>query len=214
MRVRFIENPLCNGQTWMTGLEEGTDPPDLFPIGPFLGDLLRQVGETDQIFLGGISQEGKRTYCKFFYGVSFGSLVEIHSVPHQSRLRRKSLQTSHVSVTGLKWLELLPSIFCRLIGTDNTPNPFLQTLMKLPGHPVRTGTFRSSIHHRKKLLRDTAASARWSPTGKARGPSMFFGEIRRSIPSYAQGFGGLSSSHSSTAIGRGLLRRRIKRRKK
>jgi len=38
---------------------------------------------------------------------------------------------------------------------------------------------------------------------------MFFGEIRRSIPSYAQGFGGLSSSHSSTAIGRGLLRRRI-----
>jgi hypothetical protein len=39
---------------------------------------------------------------------------------------------------------------------------------------------------------------------------MFFGEIRRSIPSYAQGFGGLSSSHSSTAIGRGLLRRRIK----
>src|SRR4030043_876049 len=142
MRVRFIENPLCNGQTWMTGLEEGTDPPDLFPIGPFLGDLLRQVGETDQIFLGGISQEGKRTYCKFFYGVSFGSLVEIHSVPHQSRPRRKSLQTSHVSVTGLKWLELLPSIFCRLIGTDNTPNPFLQTLMKLPGHPVRTGQAR------------------------------------------------------------------------
>ena len=129
-------------------------------------------------------------------------------------------QTSHVSVTGLKWLELLPSIFCRLIGTDNTPNPFLQTLMKLPGHPVRTGQARrgfpgtqwrtecepmkfhfycapltpptclpqagkaglaghlpvrssnpeateegrlskfsqSSIHHRKKLLRDTAAS--------------------------------------------------------
>jgi hypothetical protein len=52
------------------------------------------------------------------------------------------LQTSHVSVTGLKWLELLPSIFCRLIGTDNTPNPFLQTLMKLPGHPVRTGQAR------------------------------------------------------------------------
>jgi hypothetical protein len=51
----------------------------------------------------------------------------------------------------------------------------------------------------------------WSPTGKARGTSMFFGGIRRSIPSYAQGFGGLSSSHSSTAIGRGLLRRRIKR---
>src|SRR4030042_5401204 len=63
----------------------------------------------------------------------------------------------------------------------------------------------------------------WSPTGKARGTSMFFGGIRRSIPSYAQGFGGLSSLHSSTAIGRactpklvtarrrGLLRRRIKR---
>ena len=50
----------------------------------------------------------------------------------------------------------------------------------------------------------------WSPTGKTRGTSMFFGGIRRSIPSYAQGFGGLSSSHSSTAIGRGLLRRRIK----
>jgi hypothetical protein len=50
----------------------------------------------------------------------------------------------------------------------------------------------------------------WSPMGKARGTSMFFGGIRRSIPSYAQGFGGLSSSHSSTAIGRGLLRRRIK----
>ena len=49
----------------------------------------------------------------------------------------------------------------------------------------------------------------WSPTGKARGTSMFFGGIRRSIPSYAQGFGGLSSSHSSTAIGRDLLRRRI-----
>ena len=29
------------------------------------------------------------------------------------------------------------------------------------------------------------------------------------LPSYAQGFGGLSASHSSTAIGRGLLRRRI-----
>jgi len=40
---------------------------------------------------------------------------------------------------------------------------------------------------------------------------MFFGGIRRSIPSYAQGFGGLSSPHSSTAIGRGLLRRRINR---
>jgi hypothetical protein len=39
---------------------------------------------------------------------------------------------------------------------------------------------------------------------------MLFGGIRRSIPSYAQGFGGLSSSHSSTAIGRGFLRRRIK----
>ena len=39
---------------------------------------------------------------------------------------------------------------------------------------------------------------------------MFFGGIRRSIPSYAQGFGGLFSPHSSTAIGRGLLRRRIK----
>src|SRR4030042_5958954 len=51
-------------------------------------------------------------------------------------------QTSHVSVTGLKWLELRPSIFCRLIGRDNTPNPFLQTLMKLPGHPVRTGQAR------------------------------------------------------------------------
>ena len=50
----------------------------------------------------------------------------------------------------------------------------------------------------------------WSPTGKARGTSMFFGGIRRSIPSYAQGFGGLSSPYSSTAIGRGLLRRRIK----
>ena len=43
---------------------------------------------------------------------------------------------------------------------------------------------------------------------------MFFGGIRRSIPSYAQGFGELSSSHSSTAIGRGLLRRRINPRKK
>jgi len=53
------------------------------------------------------------------------------------------------------------------------------------------------------------ALIKWSPTGKARGTSMFFGGIRRSIPSYAQGFGGLSSSHSSTAIGRGLLRRRI-----
>jgi len=49
----------------------------------------------------------------------------------------------------------------------------------------------------------------WSPTGKARGTSMFFGGIRRSTPYYAQGLGGLSSSHSSTAIGRGLLRRRI-----
>jgi len=42
-------------------------------------------------------------------------------------------QTSHVSVTGLKWLELLLPIFYRSIGTDNTPNPFLQILMKLPG---------------------------------------------------------------------------------
>jgi len=49
----------------------------------------------------------------------------------------------------------------------------------------------------------------WSPMGKARGTSMFFGGIRRSIPSLPQGFGGLSSSHSSTAIGRGLPRRRI-----
>jgi hypothetical protein len=47
------------------------------------------------------------------------------------------------------------------------------------------------------------------PTGKASGTFMFFGGIRRSIPSYAQGFGGLSSSHSSTAIDRGLLRRWI-----
>jgi hypothetical protein len=53
------------------------------------------------------------------------------------------------------------------------------------------------------------ANFKWSPTGKARGTSMFFGGIRRSIPSYAQGFGGLSASHSSTAIGRSLLRRRI-----
>jgi hypothetical protein len=42
----------------------------------------------------------------------------------------------------------------------------------------------------------------WSPTGKARGTSMLFGGIRRNIPSFAQGFGGLSSSHSSMAIGR------------
>ena len=39
-----------------------------------------------------------------------------------------------------------------------------------------------------------------------------FGGIRRSAPSYAQGFGGLSFSHSSTAKSRGLLRRRIKER--
>jgi len=48
------------------------------------------------------------------------------------------------------------------------------------------------------------------------GPSLWylhlFGGIRRSIPSYAQGFGGLSFSHSSTAKSRGLLRRRIKER--
>jgi len=48
----------------------------------------------------------------------------------------------------------------------------------------------------------------WSPAGRARGTSMFFGGIRRSIPSYAQGFGGLSYPHSCAAIGRGLLRGR------
>jgi len=31
---------------------------------------------------------------------------------------------------------------------------------------------------------------------------VFFGGIRRSIPSYTKGFGGSSSLHSSTAIGR------------
>jgi hypothetical protein len=35
-------------------------------------------------------------------------------------------------------------------------------------------------------------------------------ESSEAIPSYAQGFGGLSFSHSTTVIGRGLLRRRIK----
>ncbi len=82
----------------------------------------------------------------------------------------------------------------------------------------------SSLHNAVSLLfphkiwllrawgRNTVSTSpvKWSPTGKARGTSVFFGGIRRSIPSYPQGFGGLFSSHSSTAIGRGLLRRRIK----
>jgi len=49
------------------------------------------------------------------------------------------------------------------------------------------------------------------PHGRSPWYLHLFGGIRRSIPSYAQGFGGLSSSHSFVAIGRGLLRRRIKR---
>src|SRR4030043_1069547 len=53
-------------------------------------------------------------------------------------------------------------------------------------------------------------SQQWSPTGNARHTSMFFGGHRRSISSYARGFGELSSSYSATAIVWGLLRRRIK----
>jgi len=48
------------------------------------------------------------------------------------------------------------------------------------------------------------------PHGRSPWYLHLFGEIRRSIPSCAQGFGGLSFSHSSTAKSRGLLRRRIK----
>jgi len=51
---------------------------------------------------------------------------------------------------------------------------------------------------------------RWSPTGRARGASMF---LRRNPPKHTllrTGFGGLSCPHSFTAIGRGLLRRRIR----
>ena len=72
-------------------------------------------------------------------------------------------------------------------------------------------------------IEDSVFNLMEPPMGKARRTPMFFHGIRRSIPSYAQGFGGLSSLHSSTAIGRawtpkcpgvsarrrGLLRRRI-----
>ncbi len=48
------------------------------------------------------------------------------------------------------------------------------------------------------------------PHGRSPWYLHLFGGIRRSIPSYAQGFGGLSFSHSSTAKSHGLLRKRIK----
>ena len=71
-------------------------------------------------------------------------------------------------------------------------------------------------------LRLPARSRFGEGRARRRTASMFLGEIRRSKPSYAQGFGGLSSSFSSPAIGRactpklvtsrrrGLLRRRTK----
>jgi hypothetical protein len=88
-------------------------------------------------------------------------------------------------VNGVKWLDPGQLSFSVLIGTDITLNFYLQALMKLsaiplgrdryavasrqcniidtvpfPAHPARAGrgTFRSSIHHRNKSLRDTAAS--------------------------------------------------------
>jgi hypothetical protein len=82
--------------------------------------------------------------------------------------------------------------------------------MYIPINNPQDGGVDISSFSTKKNTNQCLVNFQWSPTGKARGTSMFFGGIRRSIPSYAQGFGGLSSSHSSTAIGRGLLRRRIK----
>src|SRR4030042_658721 len=112
------------------GLKEVSNPLNLFPIGFFLWNLLRQIGQADQIFLGGIGQKRKSTGCKFFYGVTLGPLIKIHCFPHHNKLRRKSLQTNHVSITGLKWLKPVPSTSGILIGTDNTLKPFLQALIR------------------------------------------------------------------------------------
>ena len=93
------------------------------------------------------------------------------------------------------------------------------TRKPMPGHKMcvclrQRMLISSSLYKRPFFLLPAnvlCSTSPWSPTGKARGTSMFFGGIRRSIPSDAQGFGGLSSSHSSTVSGRGLLRRRIKK---
>jgi hypothetical protein len=54
MGMGFIENPSRDRQTGVTDLKEGTNPPDLFPIGLLLRDLLCQMGKANQIFLRGI----------------------------------------------------------------------------------------------------------------------------------------------------------------
>lgn len=68
--------------------------------------------------------------CKFFDRISLRPLVKIHPIPQPNRLRRNILQTNQVSVTGLKWLEPVPSTCCVLIGTDIALNPFSQALVR------------------------------------------------------------------------------------
>jgi len=76
--IGLVEDPPGNGQSRMIRLEEGPDPSDLLPVGFLLRNPFGQMGKPDQIFLGGIGQEGKGTDCKFLYGVMFGSLIKIH----------------------------------------------------------------------------------------------------------------------------------------
>ena len=77
MGMRLTEYPSGNRQTGVIGLKEGANPLNLFLIGFFLGNLLGQVGQPDQIFLGGIGQKRKGRRCKLFNGVSLGPLIKL-----------------------------------------------------------------------------------------------------------------------------------------
>ena len=130
MGMCLAEHPPRNRQTRMIRLKKNPNPLNLLLIRLFLRNLLCQIGQTNQIFCRSIGQKRKGARCKFLYGISLRSLVEIHPAPHQNRFQRKTLQTNQVSTTRLKWLEPVPSTFYVLIRTDNTRNPFLQALIR------------------------------------------------------------------------------------
>jgi hypothetical protein len=143
------------------------------------------------------------------------SLVKIHPVPHQNRLRRNSLprqqkamafgrdvaplgrkvgatgfargapQTIQVSATGLKWLEPVPSTCCVLIGTDNTPSPFLQALIRSSNsvsnrEVKRAISFKTSVRISRKPDWLSVISA-WQSRGTAFTPKRFQKRRRKVI---------------------------------
>jgi hypothetical protein len=130
-----------------------------------LRDLFSQIGQANQIFLRGIRQKGKSASRKFHFGVLFGSLIKIHLPSKPEENSKKKLTSLPPIRYGLKWLNPVQSTSCVLIGTDITRNPFLQALIRKSNpeateiaHPFKPS--QRSIYHRKKLSRDTAASAR------------------------------------------------------